>query len=248
MCQNKLKLNESKTEVSIIASRHNIKLANNISVQIGEEEIHPKPVVRNLGGTFDNMLSMEQHVSNVARNAYYHLRRIAKIRSHLTQDACAAVINAMVTSRLDFHNGLLLGVPDKTLRKLQLVQNSAARLLTGTRKREHITPVLRSLHWLPVSHRVQFKVLVTIHKALHSDTAPSYISELCVLHKPGRQLRSSTDHWRLHVPRASNQYGSRSLQVRGAQLWNNLPAEMRALSSLPVFRKRLKTVLFKDVY
>lgn len=248
MCQNKLKLNESKTEVIVIASRHNIKLANNISVQIGEEQVHPKPVVRNLGGTFDQVLSMEQHVSTVARNAYYHLRRIAKIRSHLTQDACAAVINATVTSRLDFHNGLLLGVPDKTLRKLQLVQNSAARLLTGTRKREHITPVLQSLHWLPISHRVQFKVLVTIHKALHSDTAPSYISELCVLHKPSRQLRSSTDHWRLHVPKASNQYGSRSLQVRGAQLWNNLPAEMRALSSQTVFRKRLKTVLFKDVY
>ena len=248
MLTNKLKLNESKTEVIVIANRSNIKLSGNIKVKIGEEVISPKQMVRNLGGTFDSMLSMEKHVNIVAKNAYYHLRRLAKIRHFLTKDACAAAINATVTSRLDFHNGLLLGTSEKFLRKLQLVQNSAARLLTGTNKREHITPVLQSLHWLPISHRIQFKVLVTIHKALYSDTAPAYVVELCTKYKPNRQLRSSADHWRLEVSRALNHYGARSLPVLGAQLWNKLPKELRTISSPKVFRKCLKTVLFKEVY
>ncbi len=123
---NKLKLNDTKTEVMIMASKNNIKHADNIRIKIGEEVIKPKKVVRNLGATLDSALSMEHQVSTVIQKAYYHLRRIAKIKPHLTQEACARVINATVTSRLDFHNGLLLGVPDKTLSRMQILQNNAA--------------------------------------------------------------------------------------------------------------------------
>ena len=245
---NKLKLNDSKTEVIIVASKTNTSLSKDLKICIGQETIVPKPVVRNLGATIDSTLSMEHQVSKVTQSAYFHLRRIAKIKHHLTQEACAKAINATVTSRLDFHNGLLLGLPDKTLHKLQVVQNNAARLLTGTRRTEHITPVLIHLHWLPVRQRVTFKVMTIIHKALHSDIAPSYIKELCPRYQPRRTLRSSSDPFQLQVPRATNKYGSRSLQVLGAKLWNELPADIRCISSQTGFRKQLKTVLFHSAY
>ncbi len=99
------------------------------------------------------------------------------------------VVHAFVSSRLDYCNALYLGVSQASLSYLQLVQNSAARLLTGTKKRDHITPLLISLHWLPIRYRIQYKVLLYIFKSLHG-FAPEYVSDLISLHQPLRSLRS----------------------------------------------------------
>lgn len=87
----------------------------------------------------------------------------------------------MLISRLDYCNVLYLGVSQSLLSRLQLVQNAAARLLTGTKKREHISPVLVSLHWLPVKYHIQFKALLFVSKGLHG-LAPPYISDLLSFH------------------------------------------------------------------
>ena len=109
-------------------------------------------------------------------------------------------------------------------------------------------PVLKQLHWLRIRQRIAFKVVTTIQKALHSQSSTAYMKELCNLQTPQRALRSSSDEWRLMVPRASNQYGSRSLQVLGARLWNELPVSIRGPSSQTVFKKQLKTVLFRRAF
>ena len=248
MMVNKLKLNDSKTEVMVVTKKNHTELVKNIRIKIGEEIITPKPVAKNLGATLDCVLSMEHQVNAVTRSMYFNIRRIAKIKRHLTPEACAKAINATVTSRLDYHSGLLLGLPDKTIRKLQIAQNNAARLLTGTGRREHITPVLQHLHWLPVRQRITFKIMTTIQKTLHSATAPTYLKELCTVHEPRRALRSSADPWRLQVLRSSNQYGARALQTLGAKLWNDLPAHVRGPMGQSTFRKHLKTLLFKQAY
>lgn len=90
------------------------------------------------------------------------------------------VVHALITSRLDYCNSLYFGIDQCSVRRLQLVQNAAARLLTGTRRRDHITPVLSSLHWLPVVFRIQFKMLLLVFKSLHN-LAPSYLTDLLTL-------------------------------------------------------------------
>jgi hypothetical protein len=219
-----------------------------ISVVIGDEVIKPSRVVSNIGATFDNHLHMDKQVADVARGAYFHLRRIGKIRRHLDNDTCKKVINATVTSRLDYHNGLLSGVTDACLRRLQVVQNNAARLITGTRKYDHIRPVLRSLHWLPVRKRVSFKLLTLVQKGLHDTNSPQYIKDMLTIYQPGRSLRSSRDHWILHVPRVTRMYGSNAFPVLGATLWNALPLTMRLPMSSMSFKKHLKTLLFKQAF
>jgi len=248
MVVNKLKLNDSKTEILVITSRHNSKYTESIRIQIGEETIIPKQTARNLGAHLDNHLSMLNQVNSVTRSMYFNLRRISKIKPCLTPDACTKAINTTVLSRLDYHNGLLLGVPETSLKKLQVAQNNAARLLTGTTRREHITPVLRQLHWLPVKQRVAHKTLTLVQKSLHADTAPQYMRDLCTIYQPTRTLRSSADQWKLVVPRAKNNFGARSFKTLGAQLWNNLPQELRAPASQAAFRKHLKTFLFIEAY
>ncbi len=117
-----------------------------------------------MGANLDSHLTMELQVNSVTRKTCFNIRRISKVK-HLTPEACAKAINATVLVHLDYHNGLLLGVQDKTLRKLQVAQNSAAGLLTGTPRMAHITPMLKHLHWFPVRQRITFKVMTSIHRS-----------------------------------------------------------------------------------
>ncbi|KAF7250425.1 hypothetical protein EYD10_03693 [Varanus komodoensis] len=136
----------------------------------------PQDKVRSLGVLLDPELSLEAQVTAVARNAFLQLRLINQLRPYLEYDCLATVIHALVTSRLDFCNALYMGLPLKTVRTLQLVQNRAARLLTGTGHYAHMTPVLRQLHWLPIEARAQFKVLIMTYKALNG-LGPGYLNE-----------------------------------------------------------------------
>ena len=248
MTVNKLKLNDGKTEIMVVASPHNQCRLTDIRLKIGEAILTPRSTVKNLGAALDSTLSMEAQVSSVVRKMYFNIRRISKVKRHLTKEACAKVINATVISHLDYHNALLLGLIDRQMHRLQMAQNNAARCLTGTCYRQHISPVLQQLHWLPVRQRVVFKVLTTIHKALHTLSAPTYMRELCPVYQPHRTLRSSSDKWKLVVKKSSNKYGARAIQTLGAQLWNELPLELRVLGEHRAFRKNLKTLLFKREY
>jgi hypothetical protein len=118
MYANKLKINESKTEVLVVARKADAPKAEGIHVRVGEAVVTSRCTVKNLGAIFDDQLTMKPQASDVARRANHYLRSISHIRPFLWQKACASAINATVTSRLDFHNGLLLGAPKSTLRKL----------------------------------------------------------------------------------------------------------------------------------
>ncbi|KAF7254152.1 Methylcrotonoyl-CoA carboxylase beta chain, mitochondrial [Varanus komodoensis] len=146
--------------------------------------------VRSLGVLLDPELSLEAQVTAVARNAFLQLRLINQLRPYLEYDCLATVTHALVTSRLDFCNALYVGLPLKTVRTLQLVQNRAARLLTGTGRYTHMTPVPRQLHWLPIEARAQFKVLIMTYKALNG-LGPGYLNERLRPYMPDRPLRSA---------------------------------------------------------
>ncbi len=98
-------------------------------------------------------------------------------------------INSDAVSRLDYGNALLGGCPASSINNLQIVQNAAARVLTWSRKYDHITPILQSLHWLPIEFRISYKILLLAYKALN-DLAPAYLTNLLSRYNPTRSLRS----------------------------------------------------------
>lgn len=113
---------------------------------------------------------------------------ISKIKPFLARIDLEKLVHVFIFSRLDYCNSLYYGTQRKLLDRLQMVQNSAARLLTGTRKYDHITPVLRSLHWLPVPYRINFKILIFVFKSLHGVAPPLLILFM---------FKSQTDHYDL---------------------------------------------------
>ncbi|XP_072770960.1 uncharacterized protein [Nerophis lumbriciformis] len=178
-----------------------------------------------------------------ALTAFFHLRNIAKIRSILSTSDAEIIIHAFVTSRLDYCNVLFSGLPMSSIKKLQLVQNAAARLLTRTRKFDHITPILAQLHWLPVHLRCDFKVLLLTYKILHG-LAPSYLVDCIVPYVPARNLRSKNSGL-LVIPRAQKKSaGYRAFSIRAPVLWNALPVTIRDATSVEAFKSQLKTHLY----
>ena len=128
------------------------------------------------------------------------------------------------------------------------MQNNAARVITGTRVRDHITPILKTLHWLPVQARIRYKMLSTIHRAIHDSNAPVYLKYFIEFSQPNRQLRSTADILKL-LPHSYNTVLFRkSLIVDHFNLWNDLPVFIREISSHDSFKAALKTFLFAQFY
>ena len=187
------------------------------------------------------------HVKITCKSAFFRIHSIAKIRRYLSRSTTETIVHAYITSRLDYCNALLYGLPKYLINRLQLLQNSAARLVTLARRREHITPILRSLHWLPVHYRIVFKILFLTYKALNG-LAPDYIKDLLKYNDSRRTLRSSNNRL-LDEPRANlKTYGERAFSVAAPRLWNKLPLQIRLSSSEAVFKTNLKTYLFKRAF
>ena len=246
MLVNGLKLNDEKTEVILIGSKHFRSKLSDFSIQVGDNRVCSVSSVRNLGVIFDQSLSMETFVLKKCQIAVLNLRSIAGMRKYMDEDIAKTLIQAMVISKLDYANGLLYGVDKKLMRKLQLIQNSAARLISRIPRRAHITPILRQLHWLPIEARVHFKVLLICFKCLNG-RGPQYLSDLLLQYTPKRALRSSS-HSKLVIPRCKSKFGERAFEVFAPTLWNELPPNIKNADSVLKFRKSLKTYLFTIFY
>jgi hypothetical protein len=176
MLSDKLKLNSDKTEFIIIVTRRQLDKVKVSTLQVGSSVVdQSSTAVRNLGALFDSQLNMQQHINKTCSSSFYHLYNIRRIRKYLSRDVPESLVHDFITSKVDYCNGLLYGLPDNHIAKLQRVQNASARLIVGLPRYCHITPVLYSLHWLPVRYRINFKILLLTYKCLHG-LAPQYLS------------------------------------------------------------------------
>lgn len=245
MLRNKLKMNDGKTEMMIFTSPR-VKLPD-LSVVVGMDSHHSATTARNLGVILDSHLSMDAHIKRVCQVSYFQLKTLRSVRDVLSVEALERLVHAFVTARLDYCNSILFGITDAAIHKLQLLQNAAARLVSKTGRYEHITPIMKDLHWLPVKQRIEFKVLILTYKALNG-LAPPYVCELIHPYHPTRALRSADTNL-LSVPRVKlKTFGHRSFHHASPTLWNQLPVELRKSSTLLIFKKRLKTHLFNIAY
>lgn len=261
MSSNFLSLNPSKTEFLLLGlpqqlaklTNPTISLPNNITVS-------PVKSARNLGVIFDSNLTFSQHISAISKSCFYHIRDLRRIRNTIDLTTACTIATSLVHSKLDYCNSLLLNLPATQTNRLQLVLNATARAVTKTPKFHHITPILKSLHWLKFNQRIQYKILSLTYNTLHSGH-PSYLhSLLSTMHTHSTRSSSlitlyrPSNHSRLKIT-------DRSFYHTAPALWNSLPPYLRQLASPSsssqalqdsslfalspsVFHKKLKTYLF----
>ena len=153
MIADSLKLNDDKMEFMIIGTRAQVNKVNVSEIVVGQAKVPAVTIVRNLGTWLDTNLTMSAHINETCQAAIYHLYNIKRISRYLSYDDRKSIVQAVIMSRIDYCNSLLVGVPSTQLSKLQRLQNAAARLVSKVAKYDHITPTLVNLHWLPVRLR-----------------------------------------------------------------------------------------------
>ena len=246
MAFNMLQLNDSKTEFFVAVSPRLSNKLQDISLKLGNIVIKPSTSVRNLGIEFNQSMNMSTHVTSLCRSLNFHIHNMSKIRMYIDQATCHNAIRALVISRLDYSNSLLYGITTSDLKRLQCIQNRAAKLVFQAKKYDHASPCLKQLHWLPVHSRIVFKILAIVYKCF-TNNAPSYLRDLTIpykCNKPG--LRSSNDDRLLTIPKTRSLSGDKGFYHAGPDLWNNLPHYIRHAPSLTKFKKDLKTYLFPN--
>ena len=254
MSANFLSLNPSKTEFLLLGNNSQLAKVNNIILSMPNNvTIHPVTSARNLGIIFDSKLSFSEHISSLSKSCFCHIRNLRKIRSSIDLPTATTIAVSLIHSKLDYCNSLFLNLPNSQLNKLQYILNSTARAITYTSKYSHITPILKSLHWLKISERIQYKVLSLTYSALQFNQ-PSYLRNLLTV-QDKINTRSSSSVTLVRPSNPSNlQITNRSYTFTAPFLWNQLPVDFRLpaspgqtsiLSLSPaVFHKRLKTHLF----
>ena len=217
------------------------------SANIGGNSVPFKTSVKYLGVHLDKTLSMQKHISSICCASFLELRRIASIRPYLSQSAAARLVAAMVISRLDYCNSVFIGLPADQIARLQRVKNNAARLVLKKRRRDHVTPLLKELHWLPVKFRCQYKIATLAYRHFDGSLPPYLSSSLCT-YEPSRTLRSSNEKL-LKIPKRNlKSFGQRSFSFMAPSLWNSLPATLRNVPTLSQFKSQLKTFLFAQAF
>ncbi len=170
MCQNIIQLNKEKTEVIAFGNKDEVLKVNAYLDSRGQTTTNQ---VRNLGVILETDLSFSSHVKAVTKSAYYHLKNIARIRWFVSSQDLEKLVHAFITSRVDYCNGLLTGLPKKTIKQLQLIQNAAARILTRTR-----------IFFL---YFCDFKVFLLVYKSLNG-LGPKYIADTLIEYKPNLNI------------------------------------------------------------
>ena len=233
-----MKINPDKTEILLFypPELHNEVLIR--GVLFDDQCIRFSDCVKNVGVYLDKNLSMNIHINHVTSFCYKILKDIGSIKKNLEKDHLECLVHSVVSSILDYCNSLFLGLSKENLFKLQKVQNAAARLILGKRRRDSAREALRNLHWLNIESRVVFKTILLVFKVLRG-TCPENI-KLSYKSFNGRQ----DDFLLLNTPTFKTKYGKRIFEYNGSRLWNALPYQMRVEEDVVQFKKNLKTMLF----
>ena len=193
MIENKLQLNDEKTECLLIRPNKCTQNSNCTSLSFGHNVISFSTTAKNLGFHFTDDMRIDTHVQDICRKVCINIRRISSIRHLLSIDATKTLLSAFVLPKLDYCNSLFYGSLMYMLERLQNVQNSAARLIFQCRKQNHTSPLLMSLHWLPINARIEYRLSVICH-SFFLGLCPFYLSDLLLVYTPKRNLHSSSDN------------------------------------------------------
>ena len=220
-----LALNDKTNLIIIGTKQQRDRVINHFPVKLFGSDTFPSDTVRNLGVVFDSDFNVRQHISQVCKSCFYHIRDLRRIRRHISRSTAKTISMALISSCLDYCNSLLNNIAKRDLAKLQRVQNCLARVVLRANRFSPSLPLLKQLHWLPVSYRFDFKLSTLTYHALFTQQPP-YLASLLHLSNIPRQLRSSISQ-QLIVPKQKLTLDKRAFSVAAPMVWNELPITLK---------------------
>ena len=237
-----LQINPGKTEIVVFGSPAVLNDLTLKGVFLNSKTcIRLSPVAKSLGFRLDSTLSFRHQVKSVKTASFLKLRNIGRMRSFLSTKQMSMLVQALIMSSLDYCNALYYGCAKSIINQLQNIQNRACRIIFGLHRKQPVDEKMKSLHWLKVEQRIEFKLCLLIYKALNG-LAPSYICELITFNNISSRRTSS-----LHVPLVKESH-PRAFQTLAPSLWNQLPLHIKTSKDVVSFKSLLKTHLFKKSY
>ena len=239
-----------KTEFLVIGMSKQLSKVSVGSIKVGDVDVIPVHKAKKIWASGLTHMDMARHFTKTCGSAFFYLYNIQHVWKYLTRECTEKLIHAFITSRLDYCNSLLYGVPDHHMQKLQRVMNASARLIFCAPKHCHITPLLQQLHWLPIRLRIEFKILLITFKVLQG-SAPKYLIDLISVLPPSRyDLRRNDKGILLSTSKRFTKVtmGDRSFMAAAPRLWNSLPVSIRSACTKSDFKQKLKTFLFSKAF
>ena len=236
-----LQLNPGKTQILLIGPKNILN-----GIKIRGILLHNQTCLRfisstkDLGVIIDQHLSFGPHITNLKKDTFRLIRNVVKRRFLFSVPQIKLIVNSIIICKLDYCNSLYYGINESLIKQLQLIQNAAAKAVIGLYKHDHLGNTLKELHWLPVRFRIIYKIILLVFKCLNG-LGPDYLCDM--LHF------ANSDHFIYLVePKTASAFGDKSFEKVGPKLWNELPIEIKTLSSIELFKSALKTLLFKKAF
>jgi hypothetical protein len=244
---NLLLLNPDKTNLVVYGSRRLItKLPNDFCLSLLGKDLIPGDVAKDLGVTFDRNLNFNDHIVKVTALCMSILGQIIRIKHVFSKELLIIIINALVFSKLFYCSSVWSSTSGKNIKKLQYIQNFAARIISGHRKYDHVTPILKELHWIPVKEHLYHRDAVLAFKCMNG-MVPEYLSSQFTARGAvsGRITRQSGQ---LNIPLFISATGQKTFQYRITKLWNELPSNLKLNRTISSFKTELKNILLCEFF
>ena len=238
-CKNSLLINPDKTKLLVLGTPQMLmKIPDDLSITLLSKKIIPSKSAKNLGVTMDCSLTYDEHVTQVTSKCIGSLCQINRVKYLFDRRTLITIINSLVFSKLFYCSSVWANTTKKNIELLQTVQNFAARIVSGTRKFDHVTPILKQLQWLPIIKQLAVRDATMVFKCLNG-LAPPY---LCQRFKTRSEVHNcnTRNRDRLHIPLRRTAAGQRAFTFRGQKLWNSLPDEFQSITNLDVFKVKIK--------
>lgn len=238
-CENNLLVNPDKTKFMIIGTRQLInELDVNISISFMGKILEPVDFAKDLGLLMDSHLSYDKHISNLVSSCLYKLCQINRVKNNFDKGTLTMIITSLVISKLLYCSTVWSNTTCTNIKKLQSIQNFACKIIAGSKKYDHVSPLLRDLGWLSVDKLLYLRDAVMTFKCMNN-LAPKYLCDMfekrsCIHNRSTRNCNS------IQIPLFKTTSGQRSFAFRGASIWNNLDTELKKCTSLKSFKSKLK--------
>ena len=246
-CNNCLLLNPDITKLLLLGTRQMLnKIPDELKVVLLGKQLTPVPSAKDLGIIIDSNLSYDEHIVHLVSSCMASLCRINRVKHLFSSKSLTTIINALVLNKLFYCSSVWRNTSQQNIKKLQSVQNFAARIISGTRKFDHITPVLNQLQWLPVKHQIRLRDNLLVFKCLNR-LAPDYLCEKFYFRSKVHN-RNTRNCNQLNIPKYRSTTGQRTFTYRGVKVWNERDNSIKyEIDSFKQFKTNLKAEFLKIV-